>query len=199
MMNVYEKLQTARVRLQEAKLKKSGKNTFAKYEYYELGDFMPEINRVFAELKLMGQVSFNNDAAYLKIIDTDKPDEYIVFESPMSEANLKGCHPVQNLGAVQTYLRRYLYTTALEIVEADALDKTTGREDKPDKRATQGQIKQVFALSQTKGINTEDLKKLMFEVTGKSQSGDMTPADAAKLINFMDKKLPGQEATDDVE
>jgi hypothetical protein len=44
----------------------------------------------------------------------------------MSKAELKGCHDVQNLGAVQTYLRRYLWTAAFEIVEHDALDATTG-------------------------------------------------------------------------
>jgi hypothetical protein len=43
----------------------------------------------------------------------------------MSEANLKGCHPVQNLGAVQTYLRRYLYMAALEIVEQEIFDSKT--------------------------------------------------------------------------
>jgi hypothetical protein len=46
----------------------------------------------------------------------------------MAEANLKGCHPIQNMGAVQTYSRRYLYVSALEIVEHDALDATTGSE-----------------------------------------------------------------------
>ena len=52
----------------------------------------------------------------------------------MSEAALKGCHAVQNLGAVQTYLRRYLWTTALEIVEHDAIDATTGKAE-PDTAA----------------------------------------------------------------
>jgi hypothetical protein len=42
----------------------------------------------------------------------------------MAEANLKGTHPIQNLGAVETYSRRYLYVTALEIVEHDALDSS---------------------------------------------------------------------------
>ena len=42
----------------------------------------------------------------------------------MSSAALKGCHEVQNLGAVQTYLRRYLWVTAMEIVEHDALDSS---------------------------------------------------------------------------
>jgi len=35
---------------------------------------------------------------------------------------------VQNLGAVQTYTRRYLWTMAMEIVEGDAIDATTGAE-----------------------------------------------------------------------
>ena len=49
----------------------------------------------------------------------------------MSTAELKGCHPVQNLGAVQTYLRRYLWTAAFEIVEGDALDATQGNDADP--------------------------------------------------------------------
>jgi hypothetical protein len=40
----------------------------------------------------------------------------------MREANLKGTHPIQNLGAVETYSRRYLYTIAFDIVESDTLD-----------------------------------------------------------------------------
>jgi hypothetical protein len=65
--------------------------------------------------------------AYLTIYDTDGGD-FATFTSPMSSAALKGCHDVQNLGAVQTYLRRYLWTNAFEIVEHDALDATTGNQ-----------------------------------------------------------------------
>ena len=49
-------------------------------------------------------------------------DGRIQFTSPMSNASLKGCHEVQNLGAVETYIKRYLYQNCFEIVEADALD-----------------------------------------------------------------------------
>jgi hypothetical protein len=45
----------------------------------------------------------------------------------MGSAQLKGCHEVQNIGAVETYQRRYLYTTALELLEHDVLDATTGQ------------------------------------------------------------------------
>ena len=125
-MNIYEKLQEARVELQEMNLKKSGKNSFAQYDYFELADFMPHINRIMLEKKLTGFCSFTEDLASLSLVNSEKPEERIVFTSPMSKANLKGCHEVQNLGAVETYQRRYLYTTAFEIVEADLLDPLTG-------------------------------------------------------------------------
>ncbi len=121
---VYQKLQTARIKLQSTQLKKSGHNKFAGYQYFELGDFLPTINQIFHELGLCSTVSFTADNAVLSIIDTDTGGA-ITFTSPMAEAQLKGCHPVQNLGATQTYLRRYLYVNALEIVEHDALDATT--------------------------------------------------------------------------
>jgi hypothetical protein len=58
----------------------------------------------------------------------------------MSTAALKGCHEVQNLGAVQTYLRRYLWVAALEIVEHDALDATTGKKGDGPTHSARGGI-----------------------------------------------------------
>ena len=124
-MSVYKKLQDARMLLQNTKLNKSGKNKFAGYEYFELGDFLPQIQSICKDVGLCGVLSFNQDMAYLQINDVDDGTS-IMFTSPMSSAALKGCHDVQNLGAVQTYLRRYLWTNAFEIVEHDALDTTMG-------------------------------------------------------------------------
>ena len=121
-MSVYKKLQQARLKLQSTALKKSGKNKFAGFEYFELGDFLPTIQTIFNEVGLCGTVSFGTDIATLNIVDTDDVTQSIVFTSPMSTAELKGCHAIQNLGAVQTYLRRYLWVAAMEIVEHDALD-----------------------------------------------------------------------------
>lgn len=129
-MSVYKKLQDARIKLQRTKLSKSGKNKFAGYEYFELGDFLPAIQEICNEVGLCGVVNFNQDMAYLTIFDTET-EGAIVFSSPMSSADLKGCHAVQNLGAVQTYLRRYLWTNAFEIVEHDALDATLGSAQQP--------------------------------------------------------------------
>ena len=124
-MSVYKKLQQAMMLLQGTKLTKSGKNKFAGYEYFELSDFLPAIQKICNEIGLCGIVSFNHEMAYLQINDVEDGTS-IMFTSPMSSAALKGCHDVQNLGAVQSYLRRYLWVNAFEIVEHDALDATTG-------------------------------------------------------------------------
>ena len=70
----------------------------------------------------------DKDNANMCIVDMEKPDSTITISSPMGSAALKGCHEVQNIGAVETYQRRYLWVAALEIVEHDALDATTGSE-----------------------------------------------------------------------
>jgi hypothetical protein len=120
-MSVHKKLMQARVKLQGIELKKSGHNKFAGYNYFELGDFLPHIQQIFHDVGLCGVVSYNNEFAQLCITDTED-GTVIVITSPMAEANLKGTHPIQNLGAVETYQRRYLWMTAMEIVEHDILD-----------------------------------------------------------------------------
>jgi hypothetical protein len=101
---------------------------------------------IFSEVGLCGVIRFGTDVATLTITDVET-DKQITITSPMADAQLKGCHPIQNLGAVETYTRRYLWVTAMEIVEHDALDATTGK-DKPVKivhTPTQGAMDEVSA------------------------------------------------------
>jgi DNA-binding transcriptional regulator YiaG len=134
-MNVYQKLQTCRVELQKSKMKKSGMNKFSNYEYFELGDFLPKANELMLENGLTALFFFEREKARLHIIDTDKPEDKIVFTSPVAMAELKGCHGVQNIGATQTYMRRYLYVMAFEIAEHDAVE-TVEKEEKDDSAET---------------------------------------------------------------
>ena len=135
---VHKKLMQARILLQNAPLKKSGHNKFAGYSYFELGDFIPTINQIFNEIGLCGVVSYDTEIASLTITDVDDGTS-LVITSPMADANLKGCHPIQNLGAVETYTRRYLWVTAMEIVEHDALDSSAPiKEEKIIITPTQG-------------------------------------------------------------
>lgn len=127
-MNIYEKLQNCRVELQKKELKKSGKNKFAGFSYFELKDFLPTINELFEQHKLFSNFSIKDNEATLTIINTEA-EEKVIFTSPIAEANVKGCTPIQSLGAIHTYMKRYLYMNALEIVEPDLLDGEVGSKD----------------------------------------------------------------------
>lgn len=123
-MNIYEKLNLARLKFAEKGIKQNGHNDYAGYSYFDLADILPVVNKINEEIKVVTVVRFDKDIAYLDFINAEKTDEVISFTSPMSDASLKGCHAVQNLGAVETYLKRYLYQNCYEIAEGDVLDKT---------------------------------------------------------------------------
>ena len=118
-MSIYAKLAQARVKLQKENLKKTGNNR--SFKYFELKDFLPRVNEIFDELKMCAVVRYSSDLATLTIYDCEK-DESIEFTSPMVHKALPSGTEIQNLGAIQTYQRRYLYLTALEIVEDDLVD-----------------------------------------------------------------------------
>lgn len=122
-MNVFEKLNEARLRFQNAGVSKSGHNKFAGYTYYELSDILPVINKLANELKFCCIINYKQDLATLDFCDIEK-DEKITFSCPMCTTTVKGATEVQCEGAVITYLKRYLYQNCFEIVEADMLDGT---------------------------------------------------------------------------
>jgi hypothetical protein len=122
-MSALKKLMQARIALQGKDLKKSGENKFAKYKYFELGDFIPQTMQIFASLDLASVVSFTDTIATLTITDCEDSTS-VVITSPVAAADLKGAHAIQNLGAAQSYLRRYLWLAAMEIVEHDAIDSS---------------------------------------------------------------------------
>lgn len=124
-MKVCKKLVEVRNELQTMSLSKSGHNKFAGYKYFELGDFLPAIQNLFKKHGLCDVISFTQELATMVVYDVEDGSS-VTFTSPMGSAQLKGCHEVQNIGAVETYQRRYLYVTALAIVEHDALDAVTG-------------------------------------------------------------------------
>jgi hypothetical protein len=175
-MSIFEKLNQARLEFQNMGVKKSGKNSYAGYTYYELSDIIPAINKLADKLKFCCIINFTNDLAKLDFCDLEK-DERITFTSPMSSASLKGCHEVQNLGAVETYIKRYLYQNCFEIVEGDALDSTMNPAEDKKTEDVEALIKQVNSMMNTftddqldyanKAIADKDVKKLKIIIASK--------------------------------
>ena len=131
--NVFKKLGDVRVKLQTKDIKKSGENKFAKFKYYELADFLPVVNQLFHDIGLLSVFNLTSEKATLTIYDTETKDT-ITFESHVTEAQLGGnnANPIQKLGATHTYMKRYLFLNALEIVEADQVDAQPPQPEKID-------------------------------------------------------------------
>ena len=201
-MNIYEKLQLCRVELQEMKLKKSGENKFSGFKYYELKDFLPKINELFKKHGLFSNFSIKDGRAVLEIIDKDwiskesfKDESLeffrqnscffkIEFTSPVAEANVKGCTAIQSLGAVHTYMKRYLYLNALEIVEDDSLDGRVGSKD--------FQTDETDDLDILCGIDSLNTTKEISEYFNKYNSTVKDKAAFVKAINARKTKITGQ-------
>ena len=188
MSNIYSKMQKARCEFQEKPLKKSGHNKFAGYHYFELGDFLPTINSLLEKYNLCSNISFDNEMATLTIVNAENTDEKLVFTSPMSNANLKGCHDVQNLGAVQTYLRRYLWVNAFEIVESDGLDATTGKDDKPSKTKANVNAAKIMKLIETKYVNEVAVQQHVKTAYGVDSYDKLNDKQAKELIEMLSQK-----------
>lgn len=120
--SIYEKLAEMRVELQAKKLIKTGKNTYSKYEYYELSDFLPSCNSIAARHKTLFKFAINENTASLTLINLENLEDVIEFSIPTANVSIQGATAMQNIGAVTTYARRYLYMIAMEISEDDNLD-----------------------------------------------------------------------------
>lgn len=121
-MNIYEKLQKARVELQELGLKMGGYNNHVNFKYFELRDFLPEVNSIFDKLKLFSKFDLLENEGVLTIINIEKTDETVTFVTPKPETILKGQNGLQMIGSAHTYLKRYCYLNALEIVDDDIIN-----------------------------------------------------------------------------
>lgn len=156
--NVYLRLQRARVALQNSNIKKSGENKYSNFKYFELSDFIPPLNEILLQNGLSTNFSIIDKQANLFVINTDNPDDNILFTSPIADAPLKGCTPIQSVGATHTYMKRYLYLNALEITEDDILDKNAGNiEEKKENKNSYNPKIVLFNKLKAKQLTNDEM------------------------------------------
>jgi len=191
-LSTKQKLQKARIMLQKRNLNKTGFNKFANFKYFQLSDFLPSVNEIFDELGLfsefnikdeiinLGETMTMKEIATLEISDNTGS---ILFKTPSADTNVKGANDIQNLGSKHTYLKRYLYLNALEIVEDDTVDATIGK-DKETKtetpiaknKATDKQIEMIKNL-----YSNEEITKMLSNLKVKDLT-EINIEQASKMI-----------------
>lgn len=133
-VHLFAKLEEARKRFIAANVKKSGINRYAEFKYFTLEDIIPVKTQIFKDLGLLDTIQFDGEKgeARLFLYDVDHPETpCLVFKSQLAADESLIKNPIQKVGAIQTYVRRYLYMLMLDIVEADAIDATSGKDEAP--------------------------------------------------------------------
>ena len=155
--NLFQKINEVKTELLTANLKKSWKNKFAGYDYFELSDFLPFIVQACNKIWIFTSVSFTEEVATLKVVNCENPAQFIEITSPMKELELKGCNQIQALWGVETYQRRYLYMSLFDIVENDMFDATTTEEKKVELKKTTPEKSKKFLEDFKKTCETIDM------------------------------------------
>lgn len=124
--NLNDSIISIRVSLQNLKLKKSGKNKFAGFEYYELADFLPALNELMQKENINDQFTIENDMAILILRKGEETQEYKmpfkIFDTPLNKDGKPSMQDIQYLGALNTYYKRYLYLNAFGITDGEIID-----------------------------------------------------------------------------
>lgn len=208
-LNLNESIIKIRVKLQNSKIKKSGKNKFAGFEYYELGDFLPKLNELMLEENINDLFTIENDEVKLILMKGEEKQEYKmpfrIFETPLvlkkdkngnflknsnnEYIEIPSMQDIQYLGALNTYYKRYLYLNAFGITDGEVIDSMNSEEiKKPIKQETKEILITEKQIELIKGLDQERVKKAL-EYYEKENIEDLTLVQASQLI----KKLKGEE------
>ena len=168
-LNIYQKIQAVKSELMQRNLKKSWKNAYAGFEYFELSDILPSIIELCNKYNLFTYITFDNDLATLWIKDSEwgAINSWVMYTSPMRELELKGCNQIQALGGVETYQRRYLYMNAFDICESDSFDAVAWDEKKSEKKIPSNTVQEEPSKTDTSvsdekpRFNKENLDKFV--------------------------------------
>lgn len=194
-MNLNESIINIRVKLQNAKLKKSGKNKFAGFDYFELADFLPKLNELMLEEKINDRFYIKDDLATLELQKGEEVNIYtmpfVLFETPLNWKEnkltgeieqVKSMQDIQYLGALNTYYKRYLYLNAFGITDGEVIDSMNN--DEVTSKKTMISPKQLELLNK---LNDENKEKVYKKYKVKSLE-ELDIKQASEIINLLRKE-----------
>ena len=125
-MSLNEAIIKIRVSLQKSKIKKSGQNKFAGFNYYELSDFLPTLNELMLQEGVNDIYTVQSESAKLTLVKGEESQTYEMpferFETPKNKSGQASMQDIQYLGALNTYYKRYLYLNAFGITDGEVID-----------------------------------------------------------------------------
>ena len=193
--NLNESIINIRVKLQNAGLKKSGKNKSAGFEYFELSDFLPKLNELMLEENINDNFKIEDGIAKLILIKGTEVQEYtipfVLFDTPCYKREnrdgeiyeVKSMQDIQYLGALNTYYKRYLYLNAFGITDGDLINNMDNSQlENKVQRATPKQVEVLLEV-----YKDENLKKLL-EANKINSMNELPMKKASELIKKINEK-----------
>ena len=191
MKTLNQSIISIRVKLQNAKLTKSGKNKFAGFDYFELSDFLPKLNELMLEEDINDKYYIKNEYAVLELIKGEEVNSYtmpfVLFETPVNvkvdsatgeTREVKTMQDIQYLGALNTYYKRYLYLNAFGITDGEVIDSMdNGNLGKAEPKATEKQLEMLSKL-----YTAEEMPKI-YEWAKTDDIHSLTISQASALIS----------------
>lgn len=176
--NLNKSIIKIRVDLQNSKLKKSGKNKFAGFDYFELADFLPRLNELMLQEGINDRFYIKDDYATLELQKGEEINIYtmpfVMFEVPMNKGGIPSMQKIQYLGALNTYYKRYLYLNAFGITDGEIIDSMDNSnlekspidelKDKIKEYGTKASVKLKEIGKKLSELNEEELKILLDEL-----------------------------------
>lgn len=187
--NLNESIISIRVKLQNAKLKKSGKNKFAGFDYFELADFLPKLNELMLEEGINDRYRIEEGYAILELVKGEEKQEYTIpfklFETPLTYKKDKNgnfikskegeyiqvpsMQDIQYLGALNTYYKRYLYLNAFGITDGEVIDSMNNNELL--EKDTTNYRQNLIELCKLKGLDINEVAK-NYKLNSKSKQSE---------------------------
>lgn len=188
--NLNESIIKIRVDLQNSKLKKSSKNKFAGFDYFELSDFLPRLNELMLQEGINDRFYIKDGNAILELIKGEEKQEYtipfVIFDTPLTYKKDKtgnylkdkngeyiqvpSMQDIQYLGALNTYYKRYLYLNAFGITDGEIIDSMDNNELKKVSKEPNYR-NELIKYCKENNIDMNEVAK-HYELVGKKLSND---------------------------
>ena len=189
--------------LLSTEMTKSGKNTYSKYDYFQLKDFMPRALALFNEKGIytkfwvgLKKIELPTEKITKTVFDENGVQTGVaVTEKETAACLLSGAQPIQNLGGKSTYMKRYMYMDLLEINENDKVEEETGKPVKVETKTTttKAPVTKKVETKPVSEVTPADFgpKKVEQEVTPISEvvtDGLMSMPHKVELANYIKAK-----------
>ena len=193
-MNLYQKVAKIKGEMSSMKFSKTGKNSFTHFNYFQLDDFEPTLEKLCSQYGVVTYFMFAMDAARMVVVDADDPNQKIEVDSPVDVSFGKTSSRMQDIGAMQTYARRYLFMSFFGITESDFLDEVAGKDTPKSEDEVENVTPDKNGAIKKSDANADKKKSTAYQVWRRLLN--MNGFDSKKPLENEDNKTSMDKARD---